>query len=101
MTINECIKRMQDGIMTADQAAIELGEHSYAVPNYSPARGEWDQYQAIVSAHKQIFAKKPQQVAQPEIKMVKCSCGHNVPQGLVMSASMGTSCPNCYDRMSN
>lgn len=36
----------------------------------------------------------------PKIEMVKCSCGHSVPRGSVMSASMGTSCFDCYDRMS-
>ena len=30
-----------------------------------------------------------------------CDCGHRCPSELVMSASMGTSCPDCYDRMSN
>jgi len=38
--------------------------------------------------------------AAPTIEMVKCSCGHTVPRGLVMSASMGTSCSECYDEMS-
>lgn len=38
--------------------------------------------------------------APPVRKMVKCSCGHTVPAGSVMYASMGTSCPDCYDRMS-
>lgn len=37
----------------------------------------------------------------PKIEMVKCSCGHSVPRGSVMSAGMGTSCTDCYDRMSN
>lgn len=40
----------------------------------------------------------PKPFIQPE--MVKCSCGHTVPRVSVMSASMGTSCPECYDRMS-
>ena len=37
----------------------------------------------------------------PEIsmEMVGCSCGHSIPRSQVMSASMGTSCPDCYDRM--
>lgn len=35
------------------------------------------------------------------VEMVKCSCGHTVTRGSVMSASMGTSCPDCYDRMSD
>ena len=32
--------------------------------------------------------------------MEKCSCGHTVPVLEVMSTSSGTSCPDCYDRMS-
>jgi hypothetical protein len=35
------------------------------------------------------------------VKMVMCDCGHEVPAGQRMSASMGTSCPDCYDRMSD
>lgn len=38
--------------------------------------------------------------AQEPVEMVKCSCGHTVPRTMVMSASLGTSCPDCYDRMS-
>lgn len=34
-------------------------------------------------------------------RMVMCSCGHEVEAELVMSASRGTSCPDCYDRMSD
>lgn len=39
--------------------------------------------------------------AVPAEKMVLCDCGHRVQLALVMSASMGTSCPDCYDRMSD
>jgi len=31
---------------------------------------------------------------------VLCDCGHCCPPCQVMSASLGTSCPDCYDRMS-
>ena len=34
------------------------------------------------------------------VTMVRCDCGHTIPQAQAMNASMGTSCPNCYDRMS-
>ena len=37
---------------------------------------------------------------QKPVEMVECSCGHTVPRVSVMSASLGTSCPDCYDRMS-
>lgn len=33
--------------------------------------------------------------------MVRCGCGHTVARSLVMSASLGTCCPNCYDRLSD
>lgn len=36
----------------------------------------------------------------PSIAMVNCDCGHSVPQKLVIRASLGTACPDCYDRMS-
>ena len=34
------------------------------------------------------------------VELVKCSCGHTIPKNQVMSASLGTSCSDCYDRMS-
>jgi hypothetical protein len=36
----------------------------------------------------------------PPVKMVACDCGHEVPKGQRMNANLGTSCPDCYDRMS-
>ena len=36
----------------------------------------------------------------PAVEMQACDCGHTIPRALVMNASMGTSCPDCYDRMS-
>lgn len=38
--------------------------------------------------------------ARPAPVMVACSCGHAVESVSVMNASLGTSCPDCYDRMS-
>ena len=32
--------------------------------------------------------------------LVKCACGHTVPGTRTMSTSRGTSCPACYDQMS-
>ena len=33
--------------------------------------------------------------------LVKCDCGHTVHRSQVMNASRGSSCPDCYDRMSD
>ena len=41
--------------------------------------------------------------ARPErpVEMVRCACGHSVPRVQMMNASRGSSCPDCYDRMSD
>jgi hypothetical protein len=44
---------------------------------------------------------KPDEKPAQTVELVKCNCGHSVPKFSVMSASMGTSCPDCYDRMSS
>ncbi len=36
----------------------------------------------------------------PEIEKTLCQCGHRIAKMLVMNTSGGTSCPDCYDRMS-
>jgi len=41
------------------------------------------------------------QAKQKPIETVLADCGHVVDRVLVMSASLGTSCPDCYDEMSN
>jgi len=51
-----------------------------------------------------FFDDMEAQRLQPKPKnseMVKCSCGHIVPKSCVMSASLGSSCSDCYDRMSD
>jgi hypothetical protein len=41
-----------------------------------------------------------QPAPRPAPVMVACSCGHTVESISVMSTSTGSSCPDCYDRMS-
>lgn len=40
-------------------------------------------------------------VTPPRRDGVRCDCGHTVPPAQVLNASLGTSCPDCYDRMSD
>ena len=40
-------------------------------------------------------------VAPVQRAMTRCSCGHTVPSSVVMTASRGTACPDCYDDMSD
>lgn len=50
--------------------------------------------------HDQIVAAR-EAAREANRRMVKCSCGHTVEASLVMHASLGTSCPDCYDDMSD
>lgn len=61
----------------------------------------WDWYSNCRSgtAHEKMRAARI--AAMPIVEMVKCSCGHTIAKSLVMSASMGSSCCDCYDRMSD
>jgi hypothetical protein len=81
MDRGELIKILNDG----RGCAAKTGKQS---PNYCYDRG----MEMIRSTY-----RKP--ITQP--KMVRCSCGHTCEASIVMSASLGTSCPNCYDRMSD
>lgn len=76
---NELVKLLNDG----RGAAAKTGKRS---PNYYYDHG----MEMIRSTNR----------TEQKTEMVKCSCGHSVPRGSVMSASMGSSCPDCYDRMS-
>lgn len=75
----ELVKLLNDG----RGAAAKTGKQS---PNYYYDHG----MEQIRSANRMPV----------EIKLVKCDCGCSVPKISVMNASMGTSCPDCYDKMS-
>lgn len=62
-------------------------------------RNDWYSNCRDAEAIERIMAER--RANQKPVEMVKCSCGHTIPRGSVMSASLGTSCPDCYDRMSN
>jgi len=44
---------------------------------------------------------EPAPVKLAPVEMVKCDCGCMVPRGLVMNASLGTTCCDCYDSLSD
>jgi hypothetical protein len=44
------------------------------------------------------FAPEPRPAPKPNL--VRCDCGHEVLADSVMNSSRGTSCLDCYDRMS-
>ena len=44
-------------------------------------------------------AERMQHYVEPET--VQASCGHIVERANLMNASLGTTCPECYDRLSD
>jgi hypothetical protein len=61
--------------------------------------GDWYSCCRDAEAVERILAER--RANQVAVETVKCDCGHTVPRNLVMSASLGTACPECYDRLSD
>ena len=110
MTINEVFEmtREQRDALT-DEQIVHL---SYAINYYSPMdSAQWTSWWARDLAINQELKARLSSIEQARratqrcnvrlVRMVRCDCGHTVPASEVMTASLGTSCPDCYDRMSN
>ena len=54
----------------------------------------------IIAEKAKRLARQTKKAVSHQVRLVWCDCGHQVPASLVMSASLGTACPNCYDKMS-
>jgi hypothetical protein len=53
--------------------------------------------QIVLAVHALVTAPR---TPRAQTALVRCSCGHSVERALVMSASLGSCCPDCYDRLS-
>ena len=89
---------------TEERAAIadeDIVKMSYFIQYYEAANPqEFSALQELAARLKELEGKKIKPAPRPAPQMVRCDCGHLVRAGQRMSASMGSSCPNCYDRMS-
>lgn len=80
------LKRIGGYELVSDYAISQLGE-TFTV----------QQLLDYVGMMKQRIAEREERRRQG---MVTCDCGHTVHKSEVMWASMGSACPDCYDRMS-
>ncbi len=88
--------------LTDDQCdgyGVKYGQ--YEVPEYPT-----DTCVQMALAKRRLAGIEAERAALPKpaprpVRYIHCDCGHDVPDGEVMNASLGTSCFNCYDRMSN
>ena len=100
-SINAQIQDVLTGAKTARQIVCEEGVDSYAIKYYDYSFAEAPAFKALQA--EEALRVSEAAVAKPiavQVSMVKCSCGHTVSSTMVMSASMGTACLDCYDRMS-
>jgi hypothetical protein len=56
------------------------------------------QLEELIANSKRLAAERAE---RQRLGLVKCACGHTVAKRAVMNTSSGTSCADCYDRMSN
>jgi len=64
---------------------------------------EHDSAVKLARKHQKFLDKQAESKPKPKSpapEMILCDCGHRVPKGCAMSASLGTSCADCYDDMS-
>jgi len=59
---------------------------------------DWEAVKTVVLS--EVLNHEPALFAKAT-EMVECDCGHECGAAMVMSASTGTACPDCYDMMSN
>jgi hypothetical protein len=88
-----------DLLRRTEAAAVSRGM------NYDDHGYRWyeitDEQAAALLAHEEAAAAKFREWQNRPRETVKCDCGHECEKKMVMSASRGTSCPECYDRMSS
>ena len=95
--VDDLLQAMRAGEITTTEAADYARSHKmgYAVEYMEAA--DWEMLGALRRAYRASAIAQPAPVSRP---MVTADCGHSVSRNLLMNASTGTACPDCYDRMS-
>lgn len=101
-TINELIELTRSGKMSVNQAAeavLASRVLGYAVRNFEPTLSERPTYLLIAGRYGEI---KPKVGSAPVTIPVttRADCGHMISKSQIMNTSRGTSCMDCYDKMS-
>ena len=108
----KCLNEYINEVATGETKAVEVpfDELSYGIENFSwgatEIRPTDEQVMALMEIrracrkHEELKKAETPVVQRVAPVMKKCRCGHTIPEHLVMNASLGTSCPDCYDRLS-
>lgn len=104
----------QHGMKASSDKDI-FGSYGVMYGEFAPEHHDVEQYPTLLAWGKQhmidsarLSGIRVERAANPPapkklqpVEMVEADCGHIIPRRQLMSASMGSSCPDCYDRMSN
>jgi hypothetical protein len=100
--VSELFPMIDSGTISATEAAQHAIDMGWNIRDYSPQSMSEMSYWDVLAEYKKLTASDcAAEVPTGSIELVTCSCGCEVPRALVMNSSMGTSCPDCYDRMSD
>jgi hypothetical protein len=105
MTIQDMVRQMQGGRTISDEEimsvsyALRYGE--YWPDDMASCKPGWEDVLDELRCRLIALENATPAATATADKRVMCSCGHEVEENLVMSASLGTSCCDCYDRMSD
>jgi hypothetical protein len=109
-TINDYFPLIDNGTVSAEDAADDAIKNgmTYAMEYFSPSDESELAYWKMIRTqawkkYKQSEKEKTEKASQKyyPIETVKCDCGCTIPKSQKMAASLGSSCPNCYDDMSD
>ena len=107
-TMADQIEDIVAGRKTAEEIVATEDMSEYGISYFYSADDELSNvddahitaWHALRRAYRNASSESTVQTSQSE-NLVRCDCGHDVPRELVMAASLGSSCPDCYDRMSD
>jgi len=110
-TVNDLIRQVSEGLVSPEDASRLVDEDkrmTYGIRYFDTRLGgltdkETEAYDSIYGEWEKLQDQKEASQTppeRPESEMIQCSCGHTVARSQVMSANLGTSCPECYDRLS-
>lgn len=103
-TINDYFPLITSGKMTAEEATQDCINRglTYALRFFSPQCDDdmpyWDMLKTKVYDK---FCCQIEEAPREVEDIVACDCGCIIWRNFRMVASRGTSCPDCYDRMSD
>lgn len=105
MTIRDYFKLSDSELDNISNEEIRDAEYGikyfdFGAAGIRPTERDWQVMDYLRGRLEAIEQATEKSVARTTEKLLICDCGHSVPRELVMSASIGTSCPDCYDEMS-